>query len=145
MNAHAFGFAASVYSRAVDTIPPIRQVVLLYDAAMRRVREARRAIAEGRIEDRFRAVERATAIVEALHQCLDFDRGGEIAALLDRYYTYLHFRLQAINMRNDPAICDEVLERLAEMRASWAKIAGFEEEPAAREPEAAGAAAALPG
>lgn len=138
MNAHAFHFAASVYNRAVDTIPPVRQVVLLYDAAMRWVREAKRAIAEGRIEDRFHAVRRATAIVEALHQCLDFDRGGEIAELLDRYYTYLHFRLQTINVRNDPLVCDEVLERLAEMRASWAKIAGFGAEAA--EPEPAGAA-----
>jgi len=128
MNAHPFNLAASVYNRAVDTIPPVRQVVLLYDAAMRRVQEARRAIAEGRIEDRFRAVERATAIVGALQQCLDFERGGEVAGILDRYYAYLHFRLQMINVRNDPAICEEVLERLAEMRASWAKIAGLGDE-----------------
>ncbi len=124
--ARARGFAA--YEYAADTIPPLRQIVLLYDAALRRVREARRAVEEGRIEDRFRAVEKATAIIDALHRALDFERGGEIASILDLYYTDLAVRLQAINVRNDPVACDEVIARLLDMRTAWAKLAGEGEE-----------------
>jgi len=145
MNALARARAFAAYEYAVDTFPPLRQVVLLYDAAMRRVREARRAIEQGRIEDRFRAVEKATAIVDALHRCLDFERGGDIARILELYYTDLTLRLQAINLRNEPAACDEVLERLADMRAAWAKLAGMAEERHETPKAAVEAAVAAPG
>lgn len=118
---HARAFDA--YGRASTTIPPLEQIVMLYDGAMLRVREARAAIERGDVEARYRATSRATAIVDALQACLDHEQGGEIAALLDRYYTYLSLRLAAVNIRNDPAICDEILARLAEMRASWAELA----------------------
>ena len=84
-----------------------------------RVAEAKLAIAEGRIEDRFNAVQKAAAIVDALHACLDFERGGDIARLLDRLYIYVGLRLQAINTANDPALCDEVIARLGDLREAW--------------------------
>jgi flagellar biosynthetic protein FliS len=82
-------------------MPPALQIVMLYDGAIGRLREARRAVEEGRVEDRYRAVEKAAAIVDALHACLDMERGGEVAALLDRLYTYASVRMQLINTRND--------------------------------------------
>ena len=46
-----------------------------------------------------------------------------MARLLDRYYTYILHRLTEVNIQNDAGICDEILERLREMRSSWARIA----------------------
>ena len=77
----------------------------------------------GRVNERYIALEKATAIVEALHGCLDYERGGEIARNLDRLYTYVVFRLQRVNLTDDASICDEVVERLGELRAAWAQIA----------------------
>ncbi len=31
--------------------------------------------------------------------------------------------LQQVNTRNDPAVCDELVARLGELRASWSAIA----------------------
>jgi flagellar protein FliS len=115
--------AATAYGRAAQTIPPVRQVVMLYDGALGRLREARQAIADGRIEDRFRAVQKASAIVDGLHACLDFERGGEIAPLLDRMYGYIGLRLQQINIRNDPGICDELIACLDQLRSAWHALA----------------------
>jgi flagellar protein FliS len=115
--------AVSAYGQAAQTLPPARQIVLLYDGALRRLKEAREALLAGRVRERWQAVQRATAIIEALHGSLDFERGGEIAPLLDRFYTYVGFRLQRINLDPDPAICDELAERLGEMRAAWAALA----------------------
>jgi flagellar secretion chaperone FliS len=115
--------AATAYGQAVQTIPPVRQVVMLYDGAIARLHEARRAIAEGRIEDRFNAVQKASRIVDALHACLDFERGGEVAPLLDRLYTYVSLRMQRINTGNDAAVCDEVIARLGELRDAWRTLA----------------------
>jgi flagellar protein FliS len=122
--------AMSAYGQAAETLAPARQIVLLYDGAIRRIKEARRAIEAHRINERYIAVEKATAIVEALHACLDRERGGEIATNLDRIYTYLVFRLQRVNLTDDASICDEVVERLGELRAAWAQIADGGSAPA---------------
>ena len=115
--------ATAAYGQAARTIPPALQIVMLYDGAIARLREARRAAEEGRIEDRCRAVEKATAIIDALHACLDLERGGEIAATLDRLYTYASVRMQLINTRNDAGVCDEIAARLTELRNAWSVIA----------------------
>ena len=123
MNPYAQRQALSAYGQAAQTVAPARQIVMLYDGAIRRLIEAKQAIAEQRTEDRFNLVQKSNAIVDALHGCLDYSNGGEIAQLLDRFYTYIGYRLQQINIQNDPAICDEVVQRLTEMRASWEGVA----------------------
>jgi flagellar protein FliS len=87
--------ALSAYGQAAETLSPARQIVLLYDGAMRRIKEARRALEQGRVNERYVAVEKARAIIDALHACLDHERGGDIASHLDQIYTYVGFRLQA--------------------------------------------------
>lgn len=115
--------AVNAYGQAAETLAPLTQIVLLYDGAIRRIKEARQAIEARRIADRHVAIDKATAIVEALHACLDHERGGEIARNLDQLYTYIEFRLQRVNLTSDPSICDELIERLSELRASWARLA----------------------
>lgn len=121
--------ATNAYSQASETAPPIVKIVMLYDGAIGRLQEAKTAIAEGRIEDRFNLVLRATAIVDGLQSSLDFERGGEIAKLLDDVYRYVGLRLQQINVANDPAICDEIIARLTELRQSWAALGESGDEP----------------
>ncbi len=115
--------AMTAYQTAALTVTPAQAIVMLYDGAVQRLLQAKRAILEGRIEERFALVTKAHAIVQGLQCQLDFDAGGEVAPLLDRYYAYLLHRMIQINVRNDPAICDEVMAHLREMRASWAAIA----------------------
>lgn len=134
--------AAAAYGSAAQSVPPLRQVVMLYDGAIRRVREARQAIGEGRIEDRFHAVQKAAAIVDGLHASLDFERGGDIAHLLDRLYIYVSLRLQQINTANDARICDEVIARLGELREAWRRLAeDMPAPPATAPPEGSSLAA----
>ncbi len=126
--------AMSAYQTAAETVTPARAIVMLYDGAVQRLQQAGRAMAEGRIEERFRLVGKAHAIVHGLQCQLDFAAGGEVALLLDRYYAYLLHRMTQINVHNDPAICDEVIARLREMRASWAAIAETGSPPPAPPP-----------
>ena len=115
--------AMTAYQAATETISPAMAIVLLYDGAMQALSRAKQAIAEGRIEDRCTLVNKAHAIVHGLQCQLDFAAGGDIARLLEGYYGYLLGRMTQINIKNDPAICDELVDRLREMRASWATIA----------------------
>jgi flagellar protein FliS len=116
--------AINAYGQASETLAPAQQIVLLYEGAIRRIKEARHAIEARRINDRYLAVRKATAIIEGLQGCLDDARGGEIARNLDRIYSHVIFRLQRINLTEDPAICDEVIARLDQLRAAWAQLAG---------------------
>jgi flagellar secretion chaperone FliS len=115
--------AMTAYQTATETVAPATAIVMLFDGAMHSMTRAGQAIAEGRIEDRWTLVNKAHAIVHGLQCQLDFAAGGEIARLLDDYYGYLLGRMTQANIKNDPAICDEVVDRLREMRASWAAIA----------------------
>jgi flagellar protein FliS len=123
--------AINAYGQASATLAPAQQIVLLYEGAIRRIKEARRAIELHRVADRCVAVRKATAIIEGLQGCLDHVRGGEIARNLDRIYTHVIFRLQRINLTDDPAICDEVIARLEQLRAAWSQIAAGALEAAA--------------
>jgi flagellar secretion chaperone FliS len=114
---------SAAYRSAAETHPPARQIVMLHDGAIQRIEEAKAAIAARRIEARFNLVMKAHAIIGALQSCLDFDQGGEVAPLLDRFYGYVLGRLTLINLRDDPAICDELVRLLRQMRDSWAEIA----------------------
>ena len=122
--------AITAYGHASETLAPAQQIVLLYEGAIRRIKEAQSAILARRINERCHAVQKATAIIEGLQSCLDHERGGEIARNLDRLYTHLIFRLQRINLTNDPAICGEVIARLDQLRGSWAQLATGSAAPA---------------
>lgn len=115
--------AISAYRNANETVSPSQAIVMLYDGAIQRVGMARQAIINGEIEARFHAVSKAHAIIQGLQSHLDFNAGGDIAKQLDRYYDYISVRMTMVNLKNDPAICDEIIERLREMRSSWAQIA----------------------
>ena len=126
--------AMNAYGQAVETIPPAKQIVMLYDGVLRQIANARNAIGERRINDRFTAVQKATLILEGLQGCLDHELGGEIAPQLDQLYSHYIFRLQAINMEDDPNICDELTVQIRELRESWAVLATSGTSPAAPVP-----------
>jgi flagellar protein FliS len=123
-----FHSRASAAYRDAEAHPPARQIVLLFDRAIRHLEDARLAIRDRRIDARFNHVVKAHAIVAALQSCLDFERGGEVAPMLDRLYGHVLGRLMLINHQNDAAICEELAALLRRMRAGWAELA---DQPAA--------------
>ncbi len=115
--------ASNAYSSAAETVPPVVKIIMLYDGILARLHDAKAAIGDGKIEQRSQAIDKASSILSGLHACLDHDNGGSIAQLLDQLYSYGHRRLQEVNVRNDPAVCDELTTMFTELRTSWASIA----------------------
>ena len=132
---------ASAAYRDAEAHPPARQIVLLHESAIRNLLDAKAAIARRRVEDRFNRVTKAHAIIMALQSCLDFERGGEIAPLLDRLYGHMLGRLMLINLQDDPAICDEIVQLLGRMRDGWAELADGAIAPGSVPPPASGSLA----
>lgn len=99
-----------------------KQVVMLYEGAIRSVQQAKAAIEEGDIETRFNALTKACEIVTGLQLSLDFDNGGEISQLLYDYYAGLDMRLMSIHQSNDAEMCDVCLRHLKMMKEAWEEI-----------------------
>lgn len=105
---------------------PVELVLMLYDGALRFVGEARDAVARRDVRARGDAISRALAIVAELQNTLNVAEGGEIAAELDRLYTYINSRLLDVTARQDAAALDEVHKVLTTLREAWTEIATVE-------------------
>ena len=108
---------------SVLTASPERLVVMLYDGAIRFLRQAAHAMREGRIEQVNDRLARANAILTELNCALDVERGGEVAERLRMIYLFCKRQTADANLRRDPAGVDAVVRLLAELRESWAQIA----------------------
>lgn len=95
---------------------------MLYDGAIRFVGEAREAAARRDVVGRTRAVSRALTIVTELQNRLRLDEGGQVAAELDRLYTYIALRLLDSNVKRDGKALDEVHKLLSTVRDGWARV-----------------------
>ncbi len=111
------------YSLATRTVAKTRQVVMLYDGAIRFIKQAKEAIAENRIEDRFKLLLKASDIIVGLQSSIDFENGGEVAHTLHRFYTQISTRILSVNFdRDGEKVCDTLIDDLKQMRDVWSTI-----------------------
>ena len=95
---------------------------MLYDGALRFLKEAVKEIAEENIAAKVRLLEKVGKIVEYLQSCLDRENGGEIAENLQSLYSYILVRLTEANFYNDVAKLEEIAKLLGTVREGWASI-----------------------
>jgi flagellar protein FliS len=107
----------------VNSASPARLVAMLYDRAITLLNEAIGAIEAGEIERRWRANGKASEVICHLWETLDLERGGEVAANLDRLYGFMITRLTAVDVNNDPQPAREVIGLLDPLRRSWHELA----------------------
>lgn len=112
----------NAYNLATQTVPKTRQVVMLYDGAIRFMKQARQAVEENRIEDRFNLLMKVSEVLIGLQGCLDFENGGEIAPILYDYYSSLDARILYVQRTNDLKILDSVIAELKQMRGAWGNV-----------------------
>lgn len=110
------------YAVATQTVAKTKQIVILYDGVIRLVQQAKEAIRENRIEDRYHLLVKATDIVTGLQGCLDFETGGQVARVLYDFYSMIDNRIFSIHRSNSMDTCDEVTASLRQMRDVWHEI-----------------------
>ncbi|MFL5963058.1 MAG: flagellar export chaperone FliS [Gaiellaceae bacterium] len=108
---------------SILTASPERLIVMLYDGAIRFLRQAAHAMREGTPEQASDRLARANAILTELNCALDVERGGEVAERLRMIYLFCKRHTSDANLRRDPAGLDAVVKLLTELRESWAKVA----------------------
>ncbi len=104
----------------VTTASPEQVLIMLYDGAIRFVRQANQAIVDGRQGEKATAIGKAVAIITEFSNTLDHEIGGEIAADLSRLYDFMVRELSAVNARNDAQRLQPVENILLELREAFA-------------------------
>lgn len=125
--------AMQSYGQAAQMVPAGTQIVMLYDGILKCLSDARSAIEGNRIVDRYNAIKKASDIVNGLNGGLDFENGGDVAPMLDRFYNYVFFRLQRACIETSVEIVDELTSNITEMRNAWAAVSA---QPEAARPTA---------
>lgn len=110
------------YASATLTVGKTQQIILLYEGIIKLLQQAKDAIREKRIEDRYNLVIKASTIIHGLQGCLDFENGKEIANVLYSFYSSIDNRLFSIHRDNSLEICDSVIEDLKQMRDAWIAV-----------------------
>ena len=110
------------YQMANATLHKTRQLVLLYDAVIRFLRQAKVAIEEQRYEDRMNLLQKCNNIIVGLHSALDFEQGGDISKMLNNFYSAMDLRIMAVNRTNNTAELEQIINEIKTMRDAWAEI-----------------------
>ncbi len=123
---NAFANIGSYTEASVLTAPPGRLVVMLYDGAIRFLKQAAaamRAQERDRMRDR---LGRAEAIIDELNLSLDMSY-GEVPEKLRSIYLFCKRELREASISNESERLDTVAQLLAELRESWDQLASSDE------------------
>jgi len=106
----------------VGTATPLHLVVMLYDAAICSLEDARGCMERKDISGRSRAINKCTAIISELQSSLNVKEGGDIAFSLNRLYDYMKTTLLRAGVEQNPGLVVEVSGLLENLRSSWQQI-----------------------
>jgi flagellar protein FliS len=109
---------------AVNTATPLQLIVMLYDAAICSLQEARGHIERKDIASRSRALNKSISIISELQSCLNLRAGGEIASSLNRLYDYMKGRIFRANVEQSVQPLAEVEVLLENLRSAWRELVG---------------------
>jgi flagellar secretion chaperone FliS len=119
-----YSTARQAYTESsVLTAPPERLVVMLYDGAIRFLRQASTAMRSGNRGIALVRVQRAEAIINELNLSLDLSQ-GEISTRLRSIYLFCKRHLSEALIERDADKVDEVIRLLGDLREAWEQIAG---------------------
>jgi flagellar protein FliS len=102
---------------------PIDLVIMVYDGAIETLGKAAAQLRANEIAAKNASITRAIRIIdEGLRAPLDM-RAGEVAANLAELYDYMMRRILQGNVRNDPAMIEEVRDLLLDLKSAWDELA----------------------
>jgi flagellar protein FliS len=132
-----YGRYADAYKKAaVATTDQAKLIVMLYDGAIKFL-----TLAVDRMEkrDNFGVntnLIKGKSIIAELMASLNMEQGGDIAANLQRLYTYMFNQLVDANVSKDQDKIHHVIELLRDLRGGWQGISvAGKAEPKAAQPQ----------
>jgi len=107
----------------VMTQTPGRVVVMLYEGAVKFLKQAIREMEAGKYIEKGKSISRAVDIIQELNVTLNMEAGGEIAKNLRQLYAFMLDRLFQANIRKDAGMIRETIKVLEGLNESWKAVA----------------------
>lgn len=112
------------YDANIESASPHQLVALLFQGAEQAIALARVHMENQNLAEKGLSISKAIDIINlGLKASLDLEAGGEIAQNLSALYDYMVRRLITANIKNQPAILDEVSMLLKEISSAWGEAA----------------------
>lgn len=109
-------------SNEVSTASKMKLVILMYDGAIRFLKECKKKIKAGDIPGRGLYISRAQKVISELQDSLNASKGGEVASNLARLYNFLMRNLSEANIDADEAKVDESIKVMECLREGWSDV-----------------------
>jgi len=108
---------------AMQTSSPTKLVVMLYEGTILFLQQSISAIQSNDLDRKRQAVDRAVAVIQHLQSTLDMNRGGEVAAELDKLYSYIHSKILEGSTQLQIAPLEEAIKLLTVLLSGWEEAA----------------------
>jgi len=109
-------------STQVSTADRLQLVVMLYDACITFLNQAKEKMAAQDAAGKGLFIGKALDIIAELNASLNFQEGHEVAANLFHLYNFMTAHLTRANLNWDAAALDEVVNILAQLRDAWEEV-----------------------
>ena len=97
-------------------------IQMLMMGALEKLVLAKVSIERKELEGKSENISKASAIINSLRDCLDFEVGGEVVENLYMLYTYMLDTLLDASLENNIEKIDEVAGLIKEIKAGWDAI-----------------------
>ncbi len=112
--------ALASYGRIANTESnPLKQVVMLYDGAIKFLNLTAAAIDAKDLPSKAENSTRALDIINYLHSILDFEKGGSVAESLDKLYRSILVLILRASAELNASLMRRAAELLAPVRDAW--------------------------
>lgn len=109
---------------------PVHLIVLLYDQLLRDLQRALDAIAQHDIPRRARELDHAIVVLGHLQGTINVEGGGDVAQVLDRFYTLLRDDLLRASASESPELIEKQLRNVLGVREAWLEVERQQNPPA---------------
>jgi flagellar protein FliS len=110
----------------VSTVNRGTLLVMVYDAAIRYLEEAKVKMVERDFSGKGLCIDRAFEALNELRKSLNFEASMELASSLNQLYFFMNKRLSQATLTNDTAAIDDILRLLRGLREAWKEAADKE-------------------
>lgn len=107
----------SYQKNAVTTASAADLTLMLYNAGIKFLHLAKKAIEDNQIQERNTNIQKVQNIIKELMSTLNMD--VPISSNLLQLYDYMNTRLMEANIKNDLEVLEEVEELLTDLRNTW--------------------------
>jgi len=103
-------------------------VVMLYEAALRFIKEIGPAIEQKDFNSKGRSVDNALAIINELKMSITYNYNDELAKNLVNIYTFASREITTANVQNNSKPLEAVIEILTTLKSAWEETARVEKQ-----------------